>query len=278
MNLLLPSRALIRWINFLPVWRAVRVRVWGNRLRAPNFDRLLCLLLHRVGLMGKADHAFLLTHVRPGMTVVDIGANQGLYTLLFSRCAGPTGCILAFEPDDALHAALEENIAYNRVQNVQSYCVALGARDETLTLHRSLLNSGDNRLVLDGHKGNDSDSTRVRVERLDVMFAGRRIDFIKMDVQGWEMEVLRGMEALLDDPCNAALTIYFEYWPQGLHDAGSNPLEPLTFLSEKGFALFHINGQATRIIRDLNGFTRSTREGSYVNLFASRCSPGERKI
>ena len=77
MRLLTFSRDIIRWINFLPLWRIGRVRVWGKYLRAPNFDRRLCLWLHRAGLMGKTDHDFLLTHLRPGMTVVDIGANQG---------------------------------------------------------------------------------------------------------------------------------------------------------------------------------------------------------
>ena len=270
MNFSIALRALVRWINFLPLWRVFRVPVWGHRLRAPNFDRLLCLLLHRAGWMGKADRAFLVAHVRPGMTVVDIGANQGLYTLLFSQCAGPGGCVVAFEPDDALHAALEENVAFHRVQNVRSHRVALGAKPERLTLRRSLLNSGDNRLAVDERAGGAGDETRVRVERLDTMLAGRKIDFIKMDVQGWEMEVFHGMEKLLDDPQNAALTIYFEYWPQGLRDAGSDPLEPLVFLSERGFALYHVRAVLVDAIRDLPGFARSTRPDAYANLCATR--------
>ena len=53
-------------------------------------------------MMGKADREFLVAHLRSGMTVVDIGANQGLYSLLFARQVGPDGHVLAFEPDDIL--------------------------------------------------------------------------------------------------------------------------------------------------------------------------------
>ncbi len=264
---------LIRWINSLPIWRMGRVHVWGRDLRAPNFDRRLCLWLHRVGLMGKADREFLLTHVRPGMTVVDIGANQGLYSLLFAQQVGPDGCVLAFEPDDILHAALVDNLTSNHAHHVTAYHLALGAAPGTMTLYRSLFNSGDNRLAAVGSAERPCDAVLVRVERLDQVLAGRQIDFIKMDVQGWEMEVLRGMEALLDDPSQTNLSIYFEYWPQGLRAAGSDPLEPLEFLSAKGFRVLHTSGGQTRAVEDLPALARSVKTGAYINLYAVRKPP-----
>ena len=220
--------------------------------------------------MGKADREFFLTHLQPGMTVVDIGANQGLYSLFFAQQVGPQGRVLAFEPDDVLHSALVDNLAYNRAQHVHAHRLALGATPGTMTLYRSLLNSGDNRLAGVGLGGSQDDTVLVRVERLDRMLAGQRIDFIKMDVQGWEMEVLRGMEAILNDPLQANLAIYFEYWPQGLRNAGSNPLEPLEFLTTKGFELFRTLGERTEEIGDLPTFARSVKPGAYINLYATR--------
>ncbi len=84
------------------------------------------------------------------------------------------------------------------------------------------------------------------------------------------MEVLRGMEALLNDPLQTDLAIYFEYWPQGLRNAGSNPLEPLAFLSARGFGLFRIMGERIEAIEDLPMFARLVKPGAYVNLYATR--------
>ena len=263
-------RHLVRWVNFLPVWRVGRVPVWGNHLRAPNFDRRLCLWLHRARLMGSADREFILTHLRPGMTVVDIGANQGLYSLFFAQRVGPEGRVFAFEPDDTLHAALVDNLAFNRARQVQAHHLALGAKPDTLTLFRSLLNSGDNRLASAGRADRPGEAVSVRVERLDHVLAGQRIDFIKMDVQGWEMEVLRGMEGIFNDPSQTNLSIYFEYWPQGLCDAGSHALEPLELLTAKGFNLFRTVGDQTKPIGDLPAFARSVKPGTYINLHAVR--------
>lgn len=264
-------KALLRWTNLHPLWRAGRTTVWGSKLRAPTFDRWLALRLHRARLMGVADREFLEARIRPGMTVVDIGANQGLYTLLFARLAGESGRVLAFEPDEMLHAALAENVAFNGARNVRVYPLALGSKRDTLTLYRSLLNSGDNRLAAISAEGGPREAAPVRIERLDEVLAGERIDFIKMDVQGWETEVFRGMQGLLDAPANAEISIYFEYWPQGLRDAGSEPAAPLSFLFGNGFDVCSLEGgKAGAAILDAGEYARSVPGNAYVNLYATR--------
>ncbi len=264
-------KALLRWINLHPLWGRGRTRVWGSRLRAPTFDRWLALQLHRARLMGTADRRFLETHIKPGMTVVDIGANQGLYTLFFARLAGAGGRVMAFEPDDMLHAALADNVAFNGAESVRTYPVALGAKRDTMTLYRSLLNSGDNRLASKAAGGGPREEVHVQIERLDEMLSGERIDFVKMDVQGWEMEVFRGMQGLLDAPANAHLAIYFEFWPQGLRDAGSEPSEPLNFLLGNGFAIHSLSGnQAFHDVVEVEEFVRSVPGDTYINLYARR--------
>src|SRR5882724_8977403 len=84
-------------LNYWSFW-ARDVEVWGNRVTATSLDRLLNLYLHHLGARGTAEKRFLEQHVRPGMCVADIGANQGLYTLLISRILGREGRVYAFEP------------------------------------------------------------------------------------------------------------------------------------------------------------------------------------
>ena len=223
--------------------------------------------------MGVADRRFLQSAVKPGMTVVDIGANQGIYALLFANLVGAQGRVLAFEPDDLLHDALVENVRANQANHVTAHHLALGSQPCHMTLYRSLLNSGDNRLASRHASGGPREAVQVRVARLDDVLAGERIDFIKMDVQGWEMEALRGMQGLLDAAVNAEIGIYFEYFPQGLRDAGSEPLEMLAFLRNNGFTLHSFpGGKAATPVVDLEGFARSLPAKAYVNLYAVRGS------
>src|ERR1019366_3383573 len=112
--------------NGLRVWRREQT-VWGGRMRAETFDRTLYLWLHRLGLMGASERAALRRLVRPGMTVVDVGANLGLYSVFLARQVGPAGRVVSFEPDPDLFALLRGNCAANAAANVEAYNMALGA-------------------------------------------------------------------------------------------------------------------------------------------------------
>jgi FkbM family methyltransferase len=142
--------------------------------------------------------------------------------------------VYAFEPDPALFEAAVTNARLNRKDElIILHNLALGSRAGQGTLHRSSYNSGDNRLSPSaGHK----ESLPVRIARGDDVLDGAKIDLIKMDVQGWESEVLRGMEQTLRS--NPALTVYFEYWPEGLRGAGEALSSPLDILRQSGFSVF----------------------------------------
>jgi FkbM family methyltransferase len=178
-------------LNHARLWRR-GVRVWGRRVRASSLDRLLCLWLHRTGAMGRAGRRLLEQRVRPGMQVVDVGANVGLYALLLAQLAGPGGHVFAFEPGPGLFRALKHNCRRGGLSNLTPLRLALGETAGRARLSCSAFNAGDNRLGGPGRHG-----AEVEVARLDDVLAGRRIDFIKMDVQGHELHVLRGMEEVL---------------------------------------------------------------------------------
>ena len=260
-------RGPLRWFNLHPVWRKLPVPVWGSSLRAPTADRWLALQLHRWGLMGREERRFLAAHIQPGMTVLDIGANQGLYGLFFARLAGPAGQVVSFEPDDLLYSALRENVDHNEPGTVRTHHLALGSRAGDMILHRSLFNSGDNRLASEAEDTTRREAVNIRVERVDRVLAGQRVNFVKMDVQGWELEVLRGMSGLLDDPQNARLAIYFEFWPQGLRDAGSEPTEILDFLDARGFRVCQPTTTKPGLVKNRSALARLS---GYTNLYAFR--------
>lgn len=209
--------------------------VWGQRMRGASFDRWLYLCLHRFGRMGTAERANFRRLVKPGMKVVDVGGNIGLYAVLFSRLAGPEGRVMTFEPDPALWPLLEQNCAGNGCTNVTVRAQALGRKSERATLHRLLVNSGDNHLG-DGGGRALRRSVEVDVVTWDEVVEAFTPDFVKIDVQGWELEVLRGMTALLER-CQRVI-VYLEFWPAGFLRAGYTAEDLIAFLAERGFQFY----------------------------------------
>jgi FkbM family methyltransferase len=147
-----------------------------------------------------AEHAFVQRFLRPGMTVLDIGAHHGLYTLLASKLIGPRGKVVAFEPSPRERKALRLNVGMNRCKNVVIQGLALGDKagecDLYVVDHHE---TGCNSLRPPAFSGSIS-SVSVSVMSLDQWLSERHlesVDFIKLDVEGGELAVLQGAQALL---------------------------------------------------------------------------------
>lgn len=137
--------------------------------------------------------------VRPGSTVLDIGAHIGYYTLLFSRLAGPDGRVVAFEPSPRNLPVLRWHVARNGCANVRVEALAVSAETGTARFTAST-GSGTGRLA-------ESGTLEVRTIRLDefVGAGGPMPDVMKIDVEGAELAVLRGAEGVLRDARPAIL-------------------------------------------------------------------------
>ena len=129
--------------------------------------------------------------IRLGDTVVDCGANHGFSTLLFSRWTGPTGTVHAFEPNSHNLAILQENLRLNDLKNVVCHPVALDSLNRVLNI-----STHPNSTVL------EQPATRIPTETvhsvsLDEVIGKVPVNFIKIDVEGFELQVLRGAKAVL---------------------------------------------------------------------------------
>jgi FkbM family methyltransferase len=226
---------LVAGFNGLALWKG-EYEVWSVRLAAATFDRWLYLRLHRLGCMGRKERAALQRIVQPGMTVLDVGANLGLYAVFFARLVGAAGRVIAFEPDPALFGLLRRNSTLNGCANITAHNLALGSRGGRAMLHKTIFNSGDNTLGTDGRRSFCRE-VPIDVVAMDEFLPALSIDLVKIDVQGWEFEVLRGMERILAACPQAG--IYFELWPAGLRRAGCTPAEMADWLHVRGYKLYH---------------------------------------
>jgi FkbM family methyltransferase len=244
--------------------------VWGQRMRSATFDRWLYLRLHRLGRMGRGEKSALARLVRPGMTVVEVGSNLGLYAVLLSRLVGAQGRVLAFEPDPDLAGLLRQSGAANRCGNLAIRAQALGRERGRLMLHTLAVNSGDNHLG-DGGGRLLRRSVEVEVVTLDEAAGDMVPDLVKIDVQGWELQVLRGMTRLIER-C-PQLTVYFEYWPAGLRRAGDTPEALVAFLTERGFRVFEAETMRSLDRRALDDLSVRVTGLKHVDLVACRQTP-----
>lgn len=224
-----------------------------------------------------AETRFFLKMCKPGMTFLDVGANIGYYTALAMSRMGSTGRIVALEPDPENFSFLERTVAANkRAENgIAIDCVRKAASDHegVMTLFTSSQNRGDNRLY-----GNElADATcEVAVTTVDAILDDLRVpqvDFIKMDVQGYEGHVVEGMRRCLQQTC--PLTVLSEFWPEGLRKAGSDPIRLLKSFGDSGFTLHHLrdDGELSPIA-DHHEFASRYSGRQYTNVVAVKQSSG----
>jgi FkbM family methyltransferase len=220
--------------------------------------------------------------VKPGMTVVDIGANVGYFTILAARLAGPAGRVIAVEPDPHNFSLLTKSICTNALRNVIPLNVALGAAPGTARLFCSDANFGDHRLYPES-TGSGRPAIEVPVDTLDNLLAAngvRRVEFAKMDVQGFEHTVLRGMtQTLASSPEFCLLT---EFWPGGIEQAGGSPFEFYNTLVNDGLRSSVLETDGTETAIALNDVMKRIAakyrvdcpDGAFLNLLFRKPDAG----
>jgi FkbM family methyltransferase len=215
--------------------------------------------------MGRDEAILLRRLVRPGLHVIDVGANIGLYSLLLARLVERSGSVLAFEPEPNLFAILRENCLSNDAANVVLFQCALGRANGLASFHRSVFNSGNNRL---GRSSLGHDAVEVKIERFDDLQPNSKPDFVKIDVQGHELAALAGMERALS--ASPSVRVLFEFSPAALRKAGTAPELLLEFFRERGFALYETEGARLKTLDDSRRLISDLRGSRYTNLLAAR--------
>jgi FkbM family methyltransferase len=153
--------------------------------------------------------------VRTGGTALDVGANVGAYALLLGQWVGAAGAVYAFEPAPDMFDGLDRHIRLNNlVQVVHPIAAAVGDRDATADLLMSAT-AGEARLAAAGDRGGPA--VAVPTVTIDTFCATHRIvpDFIKIDVEGWELAALRGArETLRGGNPSLFVELHPSIWPQ----------------------------------------------------------------
>jgi|GEM_PF-428021 len=207
----------------------------------PTADPWVSGVIRRGDLFDPLILTALRTLLGPGDTLLDVGGNIGWFTVIGSRLVGPTGQVIAIEPEPANAALLAANLAGNDCRNVLLHQVAAGAEATTARLYLDTENFGDHRMAIASARTRWVD---VDVRPLDTLLDGgrQRVDLLKMDTQGSEVHALRGMRALL--ATNPAMRMVIEFWPHGLENCGSDAADLLALLTRQPRLFWLIRSQA----------------------------------
>ena len=209
--------------------------VQGHKMYLDSRDSLL---LSVFGVHEPTETQLVTDTVRPGDTVLDIGANIGYYTLILAKCVGEQGRVYAFEPDPSNFALLKKNVEANGYSNVVLEQKAVSDRSGSIRLYLSQDHKADHRTYDSGDGREYLDVESVRLDEYFKDYQGL-IGFVKMDVQGAEAGVIEGARSLLLR--NPGLQMIMEYDTALLKTSGADPESPLKSLRKHGFDFYEID-------------------------------------
>jgi FkbM family methyltransferase len=173
--------------------------------------------------------------VRAGDHFIDVGANEGYFTVVASRIVGPTGCVIAVEPQHRALAALHRNLALNRCENVAVHEVAVSDAPGTASLYLTpdTNNSASGLSVATRYPLPAQEITCMTLEHLFARWRVPRGAVVKMDIEGWEYEAILGSQDLFRS--NHVRALLLELHPHLMLPRGRDPEEIVRFLASCGY-------------------------------------------
>ena len=174
--------------------------------------------------------------VVPGAVVLDIGANEGVFSALAAKLAGPTGFVLSVEPQSRLRNIIEINMRLNGAQHFSILTAAMGGSEST-DAHLSIapsLNSGSSSFVHRSRLYQQTEPVRFTgVDELCRSAGSRHFDLVKVDVEGYEHRVVEVLMPLLREGRIGALLV--DYHDQLLRQQGIRACDVHRQIMESGF-------------------------------------------
>jgi FkbM family methyltransferase len=207
-------------------------RVLGNmKMFVDTRDHVLAPHLMTDGYWESWITLAMLRALRPGMTAVDVGANYGYYTILMGRSVGPSGKVVAFEPNPHLATLARKSLWISGIRNDEVHQhAAYSSTGEKVRFFIPDERPMNARVVEEApYEGTLIEVPTVRLD--DVL--PDKVDFIKIDAEGGEREIWRGMARTIEK--NPQLQVFMEFNPK--RTANYDPHEFLGAISADGFEL-----------------------------------------
>lgn len=226
----------------------------------PADDQVILPYLRNAREWEPEEGRLLLSLLRPGSSFLDVGANIGYFSILSAR-ASPGGSIDAVEPEPRNLALLRLNL-WMHAAHAQIWPVALGQHRHVVGLSTETNNPGNTRV----EAMVDRTMRLAALVRGDELFEGRRFDVIKIDVQGYERDVVVGLSDTIRR--SQGVAIVTEFFPASLTARGMDPMETLdVYRRLKLERVASVGGKLIRLEdEELIALCASSGRQGFVNL------------
>ncbi|KKQ77586.1 MAG: Methyltransferase FkbM family [Parcubacteria group bacterium GW2011_GWC1_38_6] len=246
------------WVYFFMNPNSLIMKIWLVNFRQPEFVPI-CFNGYSFDILidpknGRVDNFIfinrvwdemisdvLLDNLYPGGTFIDVGANIGYFSLLASRLVGGNGTVQAFEPVKQLSTQFSTSIRKNNFDNIYLHRYACGSETREMDIMVNKQNVGGSSLI-EAKNPLGSIHERIQIRKMDDMLKNiQHIDMIKIDVEGYEFEVLKGAENLIK---KHKPKIIFEFNPV-IYEASltGSSLQLLKFLTEHHYVIQTLRGE-----------------------------------
>ena len=185
--------------------------------------------------------------ITPGAVVVDVGANVGFYTLLAAKLLQGKGRIYSFEPTPRTYEILKDNVQVNGFLELGIiHLYPLAVTDKTGKARLAVFNAdcGHNTLFDDGHADAEIEVSTTSLD--DILATQDRVDVVKIDAEGAEPFILRGMKHVIER--NPEIRIVLEFAPAHLRRAGVSSCALLDTIASFGFAIRRIDDESGELL------------------------------
>jgi FkbM family methyltransferase len=198
-------------------------------------------------IFEKFETELVTQHISNGDTILDIGANIGYFTLLFSKLVGETGIVHAFEPDPNNFSILKKNIEINNIKNVVLNQKAISDVSKKISFYLCDYNHAQHRIYPSSRCTEEIQVDAITIdEYFDSDSISGKINFIKMDVEGSEFEAIHGMKNTLKS--NPQLKFLCEFSPKQIIEHKLKPENIIQQLLDSNFKILPITTAREQII------------------------------
>jgi|APSaa5957512535_1039671.scaffolds.fasta_scaffold00338_25 FkbM family methyltransferase len=219
------------------------------------------------GVYGEYETELMKKYIKKGDIVIDVGANIGYFTLIYSQLVGKYGKVYAFEPEPKNFAILKKNVEINKYENIILEEKAVSDTNEKIKLYVSDHMANHKIYQVDSSAKNFLEINAINLnDYLENLGIDKKINFIKIDVEGAEFHVFNGIKSLLSK--NPNLKIFTEFMYGMIKSCGNEPKDIVEILHKNKFKINYVDSINNTISpANISKLTTPKNYLGTVNLF-----------
>ncbi len=244
-----------RWNKFIKDQKVIKYHFDQDIYLMLYSDSALSRIIYQ-GNFEQEELNFFSSYIDHGFVVLDIGANIGLHSLYAANLVGVNGKVYSFEPVKSTFNRLKENILINKFNNIQAFNVAMSDESKTseITVSKDGFDAWNSMVGKSCQTGDNFEIETIKTLTLDSFVEKEhlqnKIDFIKIDTEGWELQVLKGGREYLK---NYSPVIMFEYSEDICENFNVSLNEVYDLLTNLGYYLYkfdHMKNILKKVVRE----------------------------